>query len=117
MKKFWILKVVVIAAIAILGFGAAVMLLWNALIPVLFGGPVITFLQAIGLLVLSKIFLKGFGCKGHRWGHHQWRERMQERMSAMTPEEREKFREQWRKRCGRFGKWHDIDGTGPATTE
>ena len=37
------------------------MLLWNALIPVIFGLKAISFLQAVGLLVLSKILFGGFG--------------------------------------------------------
>ena len=116
MKKFWILKVIVIGAAAIFGFGFAVMLLWNALIPDLFHGPAISFPQAIGLLILSKIFLKGFGCRRNHWRHHQWREQMKQKMDTMTPEEREKFREQWRKRCSRFGKWHEQDSNESATT-
>src|SRR5690606_28180063 len=40
--------------------------LWNWLIPDLFGGPVLTFWQALGLLVLPKILLGGFAKGGHR---------------------------------------------------
>jgi hypothetical protein len=116
MKKFWIIKVIFLAAVAIIGFGFAVMLLWNALIPDLFHGPVIGFGQAIGLLVLSKILLKGMGgCGRNHWRHHSWRERMQQKMDAMSPEEREKFREQWRKRCGRFGNWREPGNDEPAS--
>ncbi len=109
MKKFWIVKMILIAAVAVFGLGFLVMLLWNALIPDLFHGPVLTFAQAIGLLVLSKILVKGFGFRRNHWRHSQWRERMQEKMNAMTPEEKERFREQWRKRCGSFGRWNDVD--------
>jgi len=108
MRKFWIIKVILIGAIAIFGFSYLVMMLWNGLVPELFKGPFITWPQALGLLVLSKILFGGFRRHGnHHWKHRQWRERMQEKMNSMTPEEREKFREQWRKRCGRFGKWND----------
>ena len=119
MKKFWIFKVIIIAAVAIFGFGFAVMWLWNSLIPDLFHGPVINFPQAIGLLILSKILLKGFGFKRNHWRHQQWRERMQQKMDAMTPDEREKFREQWRKRCGKFGRWNEsgIGSNQPQTSE
>ncbi len=117
MKKFWIIRVIFFAAVAIVGFGFAVMLLWNALIPDLFHGPVIGFGQAIGLLVLSKILFKGMGgCGRNHWRHHSWRERMQQKMDAMNPEEREKFREQWKKRCGRFGNWHEPDSNQPSAT-
>jgi len=84
-----------------------VMLLWNGLIPELFKGPVISFPQALGLLVLSKILFHGFGWRKNHWRHHDWRKRMQERMNAMTPEERDRFRSQWKQRCGRFGSWDE----------
>ena len=98
---------IILTALAVTAFGYVVMLLWNGLIPELFKGPVLSFPQAIGLLVLAKILFRGIGWNGrHRWKHHQWRERMQEKMNAMTPEEREKFRQQWERHCGKFGRWH-----------
>lgn len=74
------------------------MLLWNNLIPGLFNGPVITFWQSLGLIILSKIFFGGF--KGRR-GHHQhpgmmWKRKWQQKMESMTPEEKEKFRKNCR---------------------
>jgi len=44
------------------------MFLWNSLIPVLFHGPVISFWQTAGLIILSKIFFTVFvpGGGGHR---------------------------------------------------
>ena len=76
----------------------AVMYLWNWLVPAVTGWKVIDFWQALGLLVLSRLL---FGFRG--WGHHRmhWRGRMAERWERMTPEEREKFREGMRARCGR----------------
>ena len=117
MRKFRIAKFILLASLAITAFTYAVMFLWNALIPELFHGPVITFLQALGLLVLSKILFKGFGWHGGHWRNGRWSERMQERMNAMTPEEREKFREKWSRRCG--PSWHMKPSaeTGTATTE
>lgn len=54
--------------------GAAVMLLWNALIPELFGGPVVTFIQSIGLLLLAHLLLRrGWSFGGFGWGHPYWR--------------------------------------------
>lgn len=78
------------------------MLLWNALIPVLFSGPVITFWQSAGLLILSKLLLGGFG-KGHRRHCHGspgdiWRRKWREKYESMTPEEKEKLRS----RCRNF---------------
>jgi hypothetical protein len=46
-----------------------VMLLWNALLPVLFGISVINYWQAAGLVVLSRLLFGGFGKVGHRGFH------------------------------------------------
>ncbi len=43
-----------------------VMLLWNALIPELFNGPVLTYWQTGGIFILSKILLTGIGNGGHK---------------------------------------------------
>ena len=70
------------------------MLLWNALIPDIFHGPAITFWQAGGLLILSKLLFGRFGGRHHHCGWHRgmWRKRFEEKMASMTPEEREKFK-------------------------
>ena len=105
MKSWWIGRIGKMLLFVIIGaavFGLAVMLLWNALIPDLFKGPVLTFWQAVGLLVLSHILLHGKGRWHHAngWRHDRWRRKFEEKLAAMTPEEREKFREEWRHRCG-----------------
>jgi len=103
MKKHWIvrkLRILLFVAAAILVFGFVVMSLWNWLMPSLFGWRVIDFWQALGLLVLSRILLGGF--RGRPGAQMYWRRRMMERWEQMTPEEREKFREGMRGRCGLF---------------
>jgi hypothetical protein len=76
-------------------FAYVTMILWNWLVPSLFNGPVIHFWQALGLLALSKI-LFGFGGGGHCGGNHyrskHWKNRYYEKMSMMTPEDRERFK-------------------------
>ncbi len=81
-------------------FGWLVMLLWNWLMPVIFGLPEITFLQAAGLLVLCKILFGGMGLGGHgHHGHHGHacchgdKNRLRERWENMTPEERRRILE------------------------
>ena len=104
MKRNWVAKGVRIALFALLFvtvFGFLVMQLWNWLIPAVFGWHPISFWQALGILVLSKILFGGF--HGRHGGHMRWRSRMMERWEKMTPEEREKFRESMRGRCGSFG--------------
>jgi hypothetical protein len=95
---------IMIALLAILAFflfGFVAMALWNWLMPALFGLRVITFWQAMGLVILSKILFGGLHSHGGRRRH--WQGRMRERWEQMTPEEREKFRAGMRGRCG-FGE-------------
>jgi hypothetical protein len=87
------LLIVVVLGIAVLG--GVVMVLWNWLIPTLFpAGREISYLQAMGVLLLSKILFGGL--RGH-CGPGRWRRRWEE----MTPEERERI-EAGLGRC--FGK-------------
>lgn len=98
---------IVLGAAFIIGLGFGTMYLWNWLIPALFAGPVITFWQAWGLILLSKI-LFGFP-KGH---HHEggwagkkrkWKERMKAKMEHMTPEEKERIKNSFERCMG--GRW------------
>jgi len=91
----------VFAVLFLTVFGYVVMRLWNWLMPALFGWHLITFWQALGILVLSKILFGGF--RGGRPGRSmRWRGRMRERWERMTPEERDNFRQSMRGRCGPF---------------
>lgn len=109
MKRWWILKGIKMFLLFLL-FGAVMsyvmMLLWNWLMPVLFGLAVINFWQAFGLLLISKLIFGfgrgGWGHSGHwkQHSHHLWKEKMEEKLKTMSPEDREKFREEWKKRCG-----------------
>ena len=87
-----VLKFVLFAALFIAVFSFVVMSLWDWLMPALFGWRLITYWQAMGILILSKILFGGFrGRPGPPPWH--WRRRMMERWEQMTPEEREKFRQ------------------------
>ena len=101
MRKKWIYFVappMIVLFIAI--GGEVVQQLWNWLAPTLFGWRQITFWQGLGLLALCRILFGGFsGGGGHR---SKFRRRMDERWERMTPEEREKFQQGMRSRCG-FG--------------
>ncbi|HLP18512.1 MAG TPA: hypothetical protein VK470_19800 [Bacteroidota bacterium] len=104
MKRRWglrVVKMIGIGVVAMIAIGYFVMLLWNALIPELFRGPVLTFWQAVGLLVLSHLLFRGWGHHGGRsWHRDRWSRRFEEKLAAMTPEEREKFQNEWRSWCG-----------------
>ena len=108
MKKFWFKKGIMFLAIftaAVFVFSAIVMGLWNAILPAVLGVKTITFIQALGILLLSKILFGGFGRRGGWQGgrRHQWKNNLQEKLAGMSPVEREKFKSDLRSRCG--GRW------------
>ena len=99
--KCWKIGLLVVVGIAALGW--VVMALWNWLLPTLFFGvKEIDYMQAMGVLLLSKILFGGF--RGHCGGHSKWH---QHRLENMTPEEREKFKSGMRGWCGN-GKQEDT---------
>jgi hypothetical protein len=75
-----------IAIVAGIG-GGVVMLLWNWLMPPLFGRPEVSFPQAFGLLVLCRILFGGTG-------RHAFQR------SAWSAEEKARFRQRVRERLG-----------------
>ena len=91
--------------IMVAGFSAVVMLLWNWLMPAIFGLTTICFWQALGLLVLSRIFFGRIGWKLHdrRMVHHH-RNHIHEKWQKMSEEERRNFL----KHRSRFGFGHDF---------
>jgi hypothetical protein len=96
------LVIAIVILIVIAGFGQAVLQLWNLLMPDIFGLHPIGFWQAVGLMALSWILFGGLGMfRGRPLYATHWRHRMAERLEQMPPEEREKFRQGLRSRCGR----------------
>ena len=107
MKRFWMfrgLKFVVFAGLAIGGLGFVVMSLWNALLPAITSLHAITFVQALGLLLLSRILFGGLRRHGH------WRYRLRDRWEHMTPEQREQLRAAFMSRAGRCGPLRSPPG-------
>ena len=94
MKKYWIRKipfVIAIAALGITAFSGIVMLLWNNVLAAVLHVSMITFWQAAGILLLSKILFSGF--KGRRgMGGMMWKKQMFGKWESMTDEEKEVFR-------------------------
>src|SRR5215470_1076458 len=110
-KGFWARRValfILFGAIAIFVFGSVVMLLWNNVLAQVTHVSTISFIQALGILVLAKILFGGFrGGWGSR--RYYWKQRMRDKWNNMTPEERDKFKQEWQKRCGHWGykSWYD----------
>ncbi len=102
MRRIFFLKgaaFLVLAPLFVAAISFVVMSLWNAIIPALFSLPVIGFWQAAGLLVLCRILFGGFrGRGGSGWRHGAW----PMRWHRMTPEERERFRDGFR-------RWKHMD--------
>lgn len=88
---------IAITALALL-FGYVVMLLWNWLMPAIFGLGIITFWQAVGIMILAKLFFGGFGGGGGR-----------SRRRKKNLEKRLKHR--LRERCSEYGikEWRLYD--------
>jgi hypothetical protein len=89
-KLLWFapLAILAIPLFAFIG-GTIVQLLWNWLLPAIFGVREITFWQALGMLALCRILLGGRG--GHGWSRSK---------SRMGPEMRERMRQRMRERFG-----------------
>ena len=68
--------------------GLALWLLWNALLPAIFALPAISYWQALGLFLLSRVLFGRFG----GWGRRMARSRMPRGWHDLTPDERERFR-------------------------
>jgi hypothetical protein len=105
MKKKWIF-IVPLAILAMLLFtvigGEIVLQLWNWLLPPLFGWRLITFWQAVGLMVLCRFLFGGSSWRGPGRYNLRRRMRMADRWEHRTPEEREQFRQRMRD-CFGFG--------------
>lgn len=92
-RKLMLIIPIGIAAVALFGF--IVMSLWNWLVPALLGGKFITFWQALGVLILSRLLFGGFSRGG---GRRRWR--VVDNWNQLSPEEQEKFRAAMRRKCG-----------------
>ena len=103
-KMLFGLKFIGFAILFFLVAGGFTMLLWNWLMPAIFGLPALSLLQAFGLLALARLLVGGFGGhRGRRWGGR--RGHWKKRWANMTPEQREKWKahmqEKWK-------RWEDM---------
>lgn len=82
-----------------LALGGIVYKLWNAVLVEVVAVKTITYWQAVGLLILSRILLGGFrfGPSGRfsAGGPGQWREKWR----TMNDDERARIRSEWKRRC------------------
>lgn len=92
-KKILIYVVFFIAIATALSY--LVMFLWNAILPDVIGVNTLSFWQAAGLLLISKILFGGFG--GHRKHkkHGPWKDKWMN----MNSEERHEAKSRWKEHC------------------
>ena len=98
--RFAGVKFLLFGVVFVAGMGLVVHSLWNALAPELFHLPAITFWQAVGLLVLSRVLFGGLGGRGHGWR----KPRFARGWNNLRPQERERFRRA-------LGNWHPDEHT------
>ena len=102
-KAFWLRRVVGFIILAIAGvllISFIVMNLWNTVLVAAVNVRAINFGQALGIFLLAKI-LFGFRGGGWRGRGSYWNKQMREKWQTMSPEEKEKFKQEWRSRCYR----------------
>jgi len=74
----WVLGGIVIAVVFAFLFGYFVMLLWNWIMPTLFGLPEITYWMGFGIILLGRLIFGNFGPGHHKHDNphkHYWRSR------------------------------------------
>ncbi len=110
---FW--RCALAGLVGLLALGGITMVLWNWLVPDLFNGPQISYLQSLGLLLLSKILTWGVWSRGHRnhghVSHSNWREKFQEKLQSLDPAEREAFKQKMKE------KWCSWEREQSSTSE
>ena len=98
-----IIFIVIFGAIAVAGlallFGYVVMLLWNWLMPAIFGLGIITFWQAVGVVILAKLLFGGFGGSSGSGGR------------SRKNKFGKRFESRWKERCAENGisEWKLYD--------
>jgi len=74
-----------------------IMLLWNNLIPTIFDLKSITYFQAMGLFILSRLLFGNLGFRNRKPPFMN--QNLKEKWINMTEDEKIKFKEEWKNRC------------------
>jgi hypothetical protein len=98
-KWMWGLKAIVLGSLFVLGMGYLVMGLWNWIMPGLLGFGLLTFWQALGLLLLTRLLLGAWGRRRGWGGGHRWKHRMKAKWERMSPDEQRAFQERMSTYC------------------
>ncbi len=106
-KRFWIKKIIgfgIMAVVFMAFIGYVLMRLWNGVLVNVTALKEITYTQAIGILILSKILFGGFHSNCWCGKGNRWKQNMKDKWDKMNPEEREQFKQHWRNKCRTWGK-------------
>ena len=97
-KRNWIVIIpVILICVVLVAFliGWIVMKLWNGIVTPVLGLNMITYWQAVGMLILSRILFGGFSGGGSR---RRSPSIQKEKWMNMSNEEKLKFQEEWKNR-------------------
>jgi len=100
-KKFMFFFPVAVLIAALLGY--VVMCLWNWILPEVAHTGRLSYWQAFGLLVLCRILFGNFNKGGNSGGFRARARNMRAKWDSMNEEERAKFKEEYKRRCGGWG--------------
>lgn len=108
----WVIGGIALAVLLAFLFGYFVMLLWNWLMPELFGLPMIDYWMAIGIIILAKLLFGGFGHGSHdkhKSEHHSRFSKSKFAAKCKSPKEASKWKhyhEYWKEEGEEaFGKF------------
>jgi len=117
------LLIIPIMLVMIALFGAAIMLLWNVLMPEIFGLPALNYWQAAGLLLFARILLGGLGL-GNGFTRHgpgipfsRHANRLREKWMNMSEDERKEFMEKERGFHNLHDRFHHFFDEGEGQNE
>jgi hypothetical protein len=111
MKSHFVKLIVLVVAFAAI-VGVVVMLLWNWLLPSIFGLKTINFLQAVGIVLLARVLFGGWGGGFFsRFHAHAHQNPVREKWAKMSPEERDEFLRHRHIRHGHHFGWNAEDIT------
>ena len=105
-RRRFLFAPVILIALAV--FTAVTMLLWNNLMTSLFSLPVISFWQAMGLLILARLLFGGHRMH-NRWHDNSWRRKWFKEISKLSPEERKAYFKRWQSQRHAWHSHHFAD--------
>ena len=86
---------VLVFSVVVVLFGFVAMALWNNLLPDIFGLPRISYWQAVGLLILARLFFTGIKPGGGKKNKKDKKHLFHDKWESMSEEEQAAFMERY----------------------